>query len=94
MSETVPSPALDEAGVDLSALETMPGLPSSTTVLAVDSAGRRPNFHALGAGMLAWASPAALEVATTVADATDPTLEVDEELLLEEVSIDGMCGVY
>jgi len=57
--------ALDEAGVDLSALETMPGLPSSTTVLAVDSAGRRPNFHALGAGMLAWASPAALEVATS-----------------------------
>ena len=57
--------ALDEAGVDLSALETMPGLSSSTTVLAVDSAGRRPNFHALGAGMLAWASPAALEVATS-----------------------------
>lgn len=57
--------ALDEAGVDLSALETMPGLPSSTTVLAVDSEGRRPNFHALGAGMLAWASPAALEVATS-----------------------------
>jgi sugar/nucleoside kinase (ribokinase family) len=57
--------ALDEAGVDLSALETMPGLPSSTTVLAVDSAGRRPNFHALGAGMLAWASPAALQAATS-----------------------------
>lgn len=57
--------ALDEAGVDLSALETMPGLPSSTTVLAVDSAGRRPNFHALGAGMLAWASPAALAAATS-----------------------------
>lgn len=31
---------------------------------------------------------------TTVADATDSTVEVDEELLLEEVSIDGMCGVY
>ena len=57
--------ALDEAGVDLSALDTMPGLPSSTTVLAVDSAGRRPNFHALGAGMLAWASPAALQAATS-----------------------------
>jgi len=58
--------ALDEAGVDLSALETLPGLPSSTTVLAVDSAGRRPNFHALGAGMLAAATPAALEAAQSV----------------------------
>jgi sugar/nucleoside kinase (ribokinase family) len=55
--------ALDEAGVDLTALETLPGLPSSTTVLAVDSAGRRPNFHALGAGMLAAATPAAFEAA-------------------------------
>jgi sugar/nucleoside kinase (ribokinase family) len=58
--------ALDEAGVDLTALETLPGLPSSTTVLAVDSAGRRPNFHALGAGMLARPSPAALEAAQSV----------------------------
>lgn len=58
--------ALDEAGVDLAALETLPGLPSSTTVLAVDSAGRRPNFHALGAGMLAAATPAALEAAKSV----------------------------
>lgn len=55
--------ALDEAGVDLRALETLPGLPSSTTVLAVDSAGRRPNFHALGAGMLAAATPQALAAA-------------------------------
>lgn len=55
--------ALDEAGVDLTALETLPGLPSSTTVLAVDSAGRRPNFHALGAGMLAKATPEAFEAA-------------------------------
>ena len=55
--------ALEEGGVDLTALETLPGLPSSTTVLAVDSAGRRPNFHALGAGMLAAATPAALEAA-------------------------------
>jgi sugar/nucleoside kinase (ribokinase family) len=58
--------ALDEAGVDLAALETLPGLPSSTTVLAVDSAGRRPNFHALGAGMLAQVTPAALEAARSV----------------------------
>lgn len=57
--------ALEEAGVDLTALETLPGLPSSTTVLAVDSAGRRPNFHALGAGMLAKATPEALAAATS-----------------------------
>lgn len=55
--------ALDEAGVDLTALETLPGLPSSTTVLAVDSAGRRPNFHALGAGMLAQVTPEAMDAA-------------------------------
>jgi sugar/nucleoside kinase (ribokinase family) len=42
--------ALDEAGVDTALLETVAGAPTSTTVLAVDSAGRRPNFHALGAG--------------------------------------------
>lgn len=58
--------ALEEAGVDLTALETLDGLPSSTTVLAVDSAGRRPNFHALGAGMLAQATPEALEAARAV----------------------------
>jgi sugar/nucleoside kinase (ribokinase family) len=42
--------AFDEAGVDTSLLETMAGVPTSTTVLAVDSQGRRPNFHAVGAG--------------------------------------------
>lgn len=59
--------ALDEAGIDLTAVETLPGLPSSTTVLAVDSAGRRPNFHALGAGMLAQVTPEALDAARSVA---------------------------
>ena len=34
------------------------------------------------------------DLSATVADATDSTVDVDEELLLEEVSIDGMCGVY
>jgi len=28
------------------------------------------------------------------ADATDTTDLVEEELLIEEISIDGMCGVY
>jgi sugar/nucleoside kinase (ribokinase family) len=43
--------ALREAGVDITFLETRPDRPTSTTVLAVDAAGRRPNFHAPGAGM-------------------------------------------
>jgi mycofactocin precursor len=34
-------------------------------------------------------APVALDAATS--EATD---DVDEELLIEEVSIDGMCGVY
>jgi mycofactocin precursor len=32
-------------------------------------------------------------VAETTTDAVG-AIEVDEELLIEEVSIDGMCGVY
>jgi hypothetical protein len=35
-------------------------------VLAVDSAGRRPNFHALGAGILAQATPEALAAARSM----------------------------
>ncbi|MEZ5341990.1 MAG: mycofactocin precursor MftA [Acidimicrobiales bacterium] len=40
-------------------------------------------------------SPAPATTATDVADAigTDDEL-VEEELLVEEISIDGMCGVY
>ena len=55
--------ALDEAGVDTSLLATMDGAPTSTTVLAVDSQGRRPNFHALGAGMFATVTDAVLAAA-------------------------------
>jgi sugar/nucleoside kinase (ribokinase family) len=51
--------ALDEAGVDTALLETVAGAQTSTTVLAVDSAGRRPNFHALGAGGAARVTEAA-----------------------------------
>jgi len=51
--------AFDEAGVDTSLLETQAGVPTSTTVLAVDSQGRRPNFHAVGAGGSAGVSEAA-----------------------------------
>jgi mycofactocin precursor len=34
-----------------------------------------------------------LDAVSADADATDDG-EVEEELLIEEVSIDGMCGVY
>ncbi len=27
-------------------------------------------------------------------ESTDALLEADDELLIEEISIDGMCGVY
>jgi len=49
--------ALEDAGVDTSLLATAPGRPTSTTVLAIDSQGRRPLFHALGAGMFTEATP-------------------------------------
>jgi len=55
--------AFDEAGVDTSLLETMAGVPTSTTVLAVDSQGRRPNFHAVGAGGSAGVGEAAISAA-------------------------------
>ena len=42
---------LDQGGVDTRLLRTLPGLPTSTTVLAINAAGGRPNFHALGAAM-------------------------------------------
>jgi len=56
--------ALEEQGVGTELLETIPGFPTSTTVLAVDSNGRRPNFHALGAGLFAPTGEAVLEDAS------------------------------
>lgn len=58
--------ALADAGVDVSELEILPSLPSSTTLLAVSSSGVRPGFHALGAGMLARVTPRALQTAGAV----------------------------
>ena len=55
--------AYEEAGVDVSLLETQAGVPTSTTVLAVDSQGRRPNFHAPGAGGSAGVTEAVLQAA-------------------------------
>lgn len=59
--------ALEEEGIDTSLLPVMAGMPTSTTVLAVDSQGRRPNFHALGAGMLATAGDEVIAAAKEVA---------------------------
>jgi sugar/nucleoside kinase (ribokinase family) len=58
--------ALIDAGVDVTDLETLPGLPSSTTLMAVSSSGVRPGFHALGAGMLARVTPGALQAVSEV----------------------------
>jgi mycofactocin precursor len=35
-----------------------------------------------------------MEQATTVTDDAERDELVEEELLVEEISIDGMCGVY
>jgi mycofactocin precursor len=35
-----------------------------------------------------------METETTVIEASDDTAEVEDEMLVEEISIDGMCGVY
>ncbi|MDQ1425197.1 MAG: hypothetical protein QOD72_2695 [Acidimicrobiaceae bacterium] len=35
-----------------------------------------------------------METENTLIEASDETVEVDEEMLVEEISIDGMCGVY
>ncbi len=40
-------------------------------------------------------TPANATVSTTVTDETSASTElIEEELLVEEISIDGMCGVY
>lgn len=54
---------LEETGVDTSLLPALPGQPTSTTVLTIDSQGRRPNFHAMGASLLAEVTPAVIEAA-------------------------------
>jgi sugar/nucleoside kinase (ribokinase family) len=50
---------LEEVGVDTALVETVVGATTSTTVLAVDSDGRRPAFHALGASHQYALTPAA-----------------------------------
>jgi len=35
-----------------------------------------------------------METETTLIETIDETAEIEEEMLVEEISIDGMCGVY
>ena len=35
-----------------------------------------------------------METENTLLEASDDTVEVEDEMLVEEISIDGMCGVY
>jgi mycofactocin precursor len=35
-----------------------------------------------------------METETAVIEASDDNVEVEDEMLVEEISIDGMCGVY
>jgi sugar/nucleoside kinase (ribokinase family) len=58
---------LEEEGVDTSLVQVMEGTPTSATVLTIDSSGRRPNFHALGAGLFAPAGEAVIAAARDVA---------------------------
>lgn len=44
---------LETAGVDVSLLAEMPGMPTSTTVLPIRPDGERPNWHMLGASVFA-----------------------------------------
>ena len=44
---------LEEQGIDTTLLQILDGYTTSATVLPIDFEGRRPNFHALGAGLFA-----------------------------------------
>ncbi|MES2034822.1 MAG: carbohydrate kinase family protein [Pseudomonadota bacterium] len=55
--------ALEERGVDTTLVDVMDGFPTSATVLTIDSKGRRPNFHALGAGLFAPTDERVIEAA-------------------------------
>ncbi|MBS0361902.1 MAG: carbohydrate kinase family protein [Proteobacteria bacterium] len=54
---------LDETGVRTDWLQSLPEARTSTTVLAIDSNGRRPAFHALGASHRFEFSPPVFEAA-------------------------------
>jgi len=58
---------LEEQGIDTSLVAVMEDFPTSATVLAIDSKGRRPNFHALGAGLFAPTGEAVIAAAEQAA---------------------------
>jgi len=58
---------LEEQGVDTGLVQVMEDYPTSATVLTIDSAGRRPNFHALGAGLFAPSGEAVIAAARRAA---------------------------
>jgi sugar/nucleoside kinase (ribokinase family) len=55
---------LEEHGVDTSLTPTLPGFPTSATILPIDSHGRRPTLHAPGASMLMELDDAAVQAAS------------------------------
>jgi sugar/nucleoside kinase (ribokinase family) len=55
--------ALEEKGIDTTLVDVMDGFPTSATVLTIDSKGRRPNFHALGAGLFSPTDERVIEAA-------------------------------
>jgi len=48
---------LESQGVDTALLRTIAGMPTSTTILPIDTAGRRPILHAFGAALAAGLGP-------------------------------------
>jgi mycofactocin precursor len=66
-------------------------------ITGAETAGSAPAVAAPAAGTGATTTGATGTVAIGTGPITGPTTElavVEEELLVEEVSIDGMCGVY
>ena len=57
--------SLEEAGVDTSLLAVVPGAQTSTTILTIDSQGRRPHFHAMGASFRSTVTAETLAAART-----------------------------
>ena len=53
----------EEHGVDLSLLDTAVGMPTSTTLICINSAGQRPRFHMRGASVTVQVTEAALAAA-------------------------------
>ena len=54
---------LEEHGVATALCPTLPGFPTSATILPIDSAGRRPTLHAPGASLLMEIDDAAIAAA-------------------------------